>query len=83
MKTNTSINILTMGNLLMSGAYLRGNPSIKAAFVYRQDARCWQVLEGNPDELTGFVAGEFPTKRQASEYCASINERIANARQFS
>lgn len=74
MKDN-SISTLTFHDDGMAKRYLEVN-AIKGAFVWKEGPRHWQVLEGKPAELTGFVCGEFKTKRAAKEKCNKINERI-------
>lgn len=72
---DSSISLLTFGDDILAKKYLEMN-AIKGAFVWKEDDRRWQCLEGNPRELIGFVCGEFKTKRAAKEKADKINERI-------
>lgn len=73
--TDNSISTLSYFSDAMAKRYLECN-AIKGAFVYKEGPRHYQVLEGNPEELAGFVCGDFKTKKAAKEKCDKINERI-------
>jgi hypothetical protein len=69
------INCTTFkGNALLR-TFVEGN-GIKSAFVWREGKRHWQVFEGDAEKLTGFLAGEFKTKREAEELKQEINNLI-------
>lgn len=76
MKTESSICLASFTNDGMAKRYLEMN-TIRAAFVYREGPRTWEVLEGNPETLCGFKAATFTTKREADAFCAQLNARIA------
>lgn len=59
--------------------YIEGN-GIEGAFVWREGPRHWRVLEGKPSEKTGFLAGEFKTKREAKSLAEKINCLILAAK---
>jgi len=59
--------------------YLELN-GIRDAYVWRESARHWQVMEGNAENLTGFLAGEFRTKREAENLKDKINKLIHEAK---
>lgn len=61
------------------GKYIEGN-GIKSAFVWREGKGHWQVLEGDAKKLTGFLAGEFKTKREAEKLKEEINSLILAAK---
>lgn len=69
-------SVLAITNLDLAALYLLQN-GIEGAFAWKEDTRHYQVLEGKPEELTGFVAAEFALAREASAYADAINERIA------
>lgn len=73
--TDKSISLLCYYDDNMAKRYLEMN-AIKGAFVWKEGPRHYQVLEGNPSEYTGFVCGEFRTKKAAKEKADKINERI-------
>lgn len=73
--TDKSISLLCYHDDGMAKRYLEMN-TIKGAFVWKEGPRHYQVLEGNPQDLTGFVCGEFRTKKAAKEKADKINERI-------
>ncbi len=74
MKKRSSINALSFSGGLLK-TYLEGN-GIKGAFVWREGPREWEVLEGNPEEKTGFHAATFTTRREANALRDKINEHI-------
>ena len=73
--TDNSISTLSYFSDAMAKTHLEYN-GIKGAFVWKEGPRHYQVLEGNPQDLTGFVCGDFRTKKAAKEKCDKINERI-------
>lgn len=70
-----AISLLCYYDDNMAKRYLEMN-GIKGAFVHKEGPRHYQVLEGNPSELTGFACGDFRTKRAAKEKVDKINARI-------
>ena len=73
--TDNSLSLLSYFSDNMAKRYLEMN-AIKGAFVHKEGPRHYQVLEGNPSELMGFVCGDFRTKRAAKEKSDKINARI-------
>lgn len=73
--TDNSISLLSYFSDGIAKRYIEVN-NIKGAFVHKQGPRHYQVLEGNPQDLTGFVCGDFRTKKAAKEKCDKINNRI-------
>jgi hypothetical protein len=61
--TDTSLSTLSYHGDSMAKRYLEMN-AIKGAFVHKEGPRHYQVLEGNPSELMGFVCGEFQRQNQ-------------------
>jgi len=59
--------------------YIETN-GIIGAFVWREDKREWQVLEGNPSKFTGFPVKTFKTRREARALAKKINDAIATAK---
>ncbi len=73
------INCTTFKNNPLLGRFIEGN-GIKNAFVWREGKGRWQVLEGDAENLTGFLAGEFKTKKEAKELKEEINSLILAAK---
>lgn len=73
------INCTTYKGNSLLGKYIEGN-GIKSAFVWREGKGHWQVLEGDAKKLTGFLAGEFKTKREAEKLKEEINSLILAAK---
>ena len=73
--TDNSLSTLSYFSDDMAKRYLECN-AIKGAFVWKEGSRHYQVLEGNPQDLTGFVCGDFRTRKAAKEKCDKINARI-------
>ncbi len=74
------INCATYKGNSLLGTYIKGN-GIKNAFIHRE-GKHWQVLEGDAENLTGFLAGEFKTKREAKKLKEEINSLISNWREL-
>jgi len=75
MKIQSSICTLAYkGNPLLSN-FVSSN-GIKGAFVHKEDKRKWQVLEGKPDEQTGFHAATFTPRREAKQFAEEIDSLL-------
>ena len=59
----------------MAREFIRMN-GIKAAFVWRNGPKDWEVLEGDPELKAGFSAGRFSTRREANALRDEINAII-------
>lgn len=76
MRLSKSIDLSSFRDDGMARRYLEIN-GIAGAFVWKEDEKHWQVLEGKPEEKTGFLSAEFTTRKEAKLYCDSLNARIA------
>ena len=70
------INTTTFKDANMRAAFVRMN-GIKSAFVWKEGERHYQVLEGDAQALTGFLAGEFTTRREAIALRDKINALLS------
>jgi len=77
MKIESSISILTHKNNSLIHRFIADN-GIKGAFVHKRDKKQWQVLEGKPDEQTGFHVATFTTRREAIAMREEINTLLTD-----
>ena len=71
-----SINVTTYkATPALAREFIRMN-GIKAAFVWRNGPKDWEVLEGDPERKVGFCAGHFTRKHDAESLRDEINAII-------